>query len=85
MRRTTYRLTVCAEPGVDDIRALRAWLKAGLRAFGIRCVGVTPKDKEITMDARKYASKYIKPDNVRDGPIETRVVNDIRGRALRSV
>ena len=27
------------------------------------------------VDARKYASKYIKPDNVRDGPIETRIVN----------
>jgi hypothetical protein len=27
------------------------------------------------MDARKYASKYVKPDNVRDGPIQTRVVN----------
>jgi hypothetical protein len=27
------------------------------------------------MDARKYASKYIKPDNVRDGPIQTRIVN----------
>jgi hypothetical protein len=27
------------------------------------------------MDARKYASRYVKPDNVRDGPIETRIVN----------
>jgi len=27
------------------------------------------------MDARKYASKYVKPDNVRDGPIETRIIN----------
>jgi hypothetical protein len=27
------------------------------------------------MDARKYASKYVKPDNVRDGPIQTRIVN----------
>src|SRR5262249_18401113 len=27
------------------------------------------------MDARKYASKYIKPDNVRDEPIQTRIVN----------
>lgn len=27
------------------------------------------------MDARKYASKYIKPDNVRGGPIQTRIVN----------
>jgi hypothetical protein len=27
------------------------------------------------MDARKFAAKYIKPDNVRDGPIVTRIVN----------
>ena len=27
------------------------------------------------MDARKYASTYVKPDNVRDGPIQTRIVN----------
>jgi hypothetical protein len=27
------------------------------------------------MDARKYASKHIKPDHVREGPIQTRVVN----------
>jgi hypothetical protein len=26
-------------------------------------------------DMRQYASKYIKPDHVRDGPIQTRVVN----------
>jgi hypothetical protein len=27
------------------------------------------------MDARKYASKRVKPDNVRDGPIQTRIIN----------
>jgi hypothetical protein len=27
------------------------------------------------MDARKFASKYIKPDSVRDGAIETRIIN----------
>lgn len=27
------------------------------------------------VDARKYASRYIKPDNVRDGPIATRIVS----------
>jgi hypothetical protein len=27
------------------------------------------------VDARNYASKWIKPDNVRDGPIQTRIVN----------
>ena len=75
VRRTTYLLTVRPEPGVDEIRALRAWLKIGLRTFGLRCVGITPREKEKVMDARKYASKYVKPDNVRDGPIQTRIVN----------
>ena len=31
------------------------------------------------MDARKYASRYVKPDNVRDGPIQTRVLNVFEG------
>src|SRR5262245_55625802 len=74
--RTTYVVTVRPEPGVDDIRALRGWLKRGLRDFGLRCIGITPQKQEIAMvDARKYASRYIKPDHVRDAPIQTRVVN----------
>jgi hypothetical protein len=73
--RSIYLLTVRAEPGVDAIRALRAWLKVGLRSFGLRCVGITPNEEEMTMDARKYASKHVKPDNVRDGPIQTRIIN----------
>jgi hypothetical protein len=71
-----FALRIRAEPGVDAIRALRGWLKVGLRTFGLRCVEITPKEKETTtMDARKYASTYVKPDNVRDGPIQTRIVN----------
>ena len=31
------------------------------------------------MDMRKYASKYIKPDQVRDGPIRTRVIAVFEG------
>jgi hypothetical protein len=27
------------------------------------------------VDARQYASRYVKPDNVRDEPLQTRVVN----------
>jgi hypothetical protein len=73
---TTYLLMVVPEPGVDGIRALRAWLKRGLRDFGLKCVEITPREKETTtMDARKFASTYIKPDSVRDGPIQTRIVN----------
>jgi hypothetical protein len=77
MRRITYRLLVRAEPDVvDEIRALRGWLKQGLRMFGMKCLNITPNDKETTiMDARKFASKYVKPDNVRDGPIQTRIIS----------
>jgi hypothetical protein len=74
--RTTYLLMVRAEPGVDSVHALRAWLKMGLRTFGLKCVGITPREEEEAMDMREFAgSKYIKPDQVRDGPIQTRVVN----------
>jgi hypothetical protein len=73
--RPVFALLVRAEPGVDAIRALRAWLKIGLRTFGLRCVGITPREKEIAMDMRNYASRYVKPDQVRDGPIQTRIVN----------
>ena len=27
------------------------------------------------MDARKFASKYVRPDDVRDAPIQTRIVS----------
>jgi hypothetical protein len=74
--RPIFVLRVRAEPGVDAIRALRAWLKRGLRDFGLRCVGITPREKETNMvDMRQYASTYIKPDDVREGPIQTRIVN----------
>jgi hypothetical protein len=75
MERPVYVLMVRAMPGVDDIRALRSWLKIGLRTFGLRCVGIIPKNEEKAMDMRQYAPKYIKPDQVRDGPIQTKVVN----------
>jgi hypothetical protein len=73
----TYRLLVRAQPGIDDIRALRGWLKIGLRTFGLKCVEVTPtgNEEKTTMDARKYASKYIRPDDVRDAPIKTRTIS----------
>jgi hypothetical protein len=73
--RPIYLLTVRAEPGVDAIRALRAWLKIGLRTFGLKCVGITPREEETAMDLRDYAPKYIKADQVRDGPIQARVLN----------
>ena len=40
MPRPVYMLQVRAKPGVDAIRALRAWLKRGLRDFGLRCLDI---------------------------------------------
>jgi hypothetical protein len=74
--RPAYVLTVRAKSGVDSIQALRAWLKIGLRRFGLECVGITPENMETNMvDMRKYASTYVKPDEVRNGPIQARIVN----------
>jgi hypothetical protein len=74
--RPTYLLIVRPEPGVDAVRSLRALLKAMLRTYGLKCVEITQREKEkVMVDARKYASKYIKPDQVRDGPIQTRIVH----------
>jgi hypothetical protein len=69
---------VRAEPGVDVILSLRAWLKRGLRDFGLRCVSVeeVTQTQEATMaDMRKYGSGFIKPDDVRDAPLQAVIVN----------
>ena len=50
---TEFDLRIRAMPDESDpdaIRRLRAWLKSGLRRFGLRCVEVNPRpdpaDKE---------------------------------------
>jgi hypothetical protein len=79
-------LRVRAEPGVDAIKALGAWLKIGLRTFGIKCLGITPREMEANMDMRGFSSPFIKVDHVRDGPIQTRIVNVFKsGRFGRPV
>jgi len=76
MPRPAFTLHVQAEPGVDVIRSLRAWLKVGLRTFGLRCVSIEEVTQEDEMvDMRKYTSGLITPDEVRDGPIEARIVS----------
>jgi hypothetical protein len=64
-----------AEPGVDVIRSLRAWLKVGLRTFGLRCVAIKQQEKNEMVDVRKYTSGYIMPDDLRDGPRIERIIN----------
>lgn len=38
--RPVYKLSVRAEPGVDEVRSLRWLLKGMLRQFGLRCVDI---------------------------------------------
>jgi hypothetical protein len=39
--RPVFRLSVRPEPGVSDaVKALRIWLKNGLRAHGLRCIEI---------------------------------------------
>ena len=76
MGRPVFVLRMQAEPGVEVIRSLRGWLKQGLREFGLRCVSIEEVTKEDEMvDMRKYTSGLITPDEVRDGPIEARIVS----------
>jgi hypothetical protein len=59
MERPIYVLTVRAEPGVDGIRALRAWLKRGLRDFGLVCLDVHEERRrsEMTIDLNDTESQ----------------------------
>ena len=45
-----YTITVRTEPGpwrTPAIVRLRHFLKAALRAYGLRCVGIKPEKKEL--------------------------------------
>jgi hypothetical protein len=76
MGRPVFVLRVQAEPGVHVIRSLRAWLKCGLREFGLRCVSIEELTQEgTTMDMRKYTSGVVMPDDLRDGPRQERIIN----------
>ena len=75
--RSVFVLRVRAEEGVDEIHALRGWLKIGLRTFGLRCVEVQ-EDKQRRrekMDTRKFSAGPIKPDDVRDAARTERIIN----------
>jgi hypothetical protein len=76
MARPVFMLRVQAEPGVHVIRSLRAWLKCGLREFGLRCVSIEEATREnIMVDMRKYASGVVMPDDLRDGSRQERIIN----------
>ena len=48
IRRPVFVVHVRAEPGVNAIRSLRAWLKAGPRRFGLRCTYAAEQTEEAT-------------------------------------
>jgi hypothetical protein len=71
-----YRLMVQATHGADQIRRLRAWLKIGLRAFGLRCVEIqeTRQQGRTTMDMRKFSGSVIRPEDLYDGPRVEKII-----------
>jgi hypothetical protein len=77
MGRSVFVLRVCAEPDVlSVIRSLRGWLKRGLRYFGLRCLSIEQvKQEDDIMDMRKYTSGFIRPEDVRDGSHQERIIN----------
>jgi hypothetical protein len=67
--RSIFTLRIRAEEGVDEIRALRAWLKRGLRDFGLVCVGAY---QEQERGGREMPINYAdaedqRPDLIPDG------------------
>ena len=76
MGRPVFVLRVRAEKGVHVIRSLRAWLKCGLREFGLRCLSIEEvQENETMVDVRKYATGLILPDDVREGARQERIIN----------
>jgi hypothetical protein len=74
--RQVFLLRLRAERDVDAIRSLRAWLKIGLRTFGLRCILIEEvKQEDDIMDMRRYSSGFIKSDDVRDGPLQAHIIN----------
>jgi hypothetical protein len=76
---SNFVITVRVKANVRDVvRNLRAWLKIGLRTFGLRCVSIEEVKQikqENIMDMRKYTTGYIMPDDVRDGARRERIIN----------
>jgi hypothetical protein len=78
MGRSVFRVYVQAEPDVSVIRSLRAWLKVGLRTFGLRCVSIEEiktQENEKMADMRKYTAGPIMADDVRDGPRIEKIIS----------
>jgi hypothetical protein len=46
-KRPAFILHICPGPNIDPIRALRQWLKIGLRTFRLRCVYIAEQTEEV--------------------------------------
>src|SRR5262245_61479865 len=73
--RPSYVVIVRPEPGVDEIRALRAWLKVGLSTFGMKCLKIEQWNTRMNMDMRKYSASVIRPEDLHDGPRVEKIIN----------
>jgi hypothetical protein len=71
MGRPVFILHIRAEPGGSGepsvIRRVKAWLKRGLRDYGLRCVSIKQEESEM-VDVRKYTSGIITGEDLSDGP-----------------
>jgi hypothetical protein len=76
MMRPAFVLCVRAEPGIDAIRALRAWLKRGLRDFGLRCLAIHEEEGgelEMTSIMERYPKTNLTAKDVEDGDLILRI------------
>ena len=56
-RKPIFVLRLCGEPGVDDIRALRAILKVLLRKYRWRCVSIGPESADSSVASPQPSKK----------------------------
>jgi hypothetical protein len=72
--RSVFTLRVRAAADIDEVRALRGWLKVGFRTFGLRCLEIEQSNRRTKMDMRKFGSGVIRPEDL-DEPRVEKIVN----------
>jgi hypothetical protein len=77
MTRSVFALRVRAERGIDAIRSLRAWLKSGLRNFGLRCLAIHEEEggefKMVSIKERYPKSGLLTAEDVEAGDLLLRI------------
>lgn len=62
--------------GVDAIKALRGWLKRGLRDFGLRCLAIQEEkggELEMVSISERYGSSFLTAQDVEKGELNLRI------------